>query len=184
MSGRSLLRHVLAGVVVMSLAASSAAGASAHAELTGSTPSPGAVLDTAPAEVVLTFDHELSDESTFTVEDGEGLEVGWGELDLDVIDRNVLRGAVEIAGPGSFTVSWSATDAVDGDITSGQFSFTVRGAGSAASPGAAASPGPNTAVDRGSRSRQSATLVGLLLVTAGGLVAVGVRARRHGDWPF
>lgn len=184
MSGRRLRGCWFAGIVLVGLGglvASSAIPVSAHAELTGSTPSPGAVLESAPREVVLTFDDELSDESTFSVEDGAGAEVGSGELDLDVIDRNVMRGGVEIGDPGEFRVVWSATDAIDGDTTTGEFTFRVSGEGPATSSTAGSTAGPNTALAGGSASMTGATLSGAILLAASGLAAVGlgVRARRR-----
>ena len=177
MSGRRLHRHGFAAIVFVGLAAWSTGLVAAHAQLTGSTPSPDAVLASPPAEVVLTFDDELSDESTFSVADSSGAEVGSGELDLDVIDRNVLRGGVEIGGPGEFTVVWSATDALDGDTTTGEFTFRVAGEVPGASPAAEATTGPNTAVGGGgSAPRAGSTLLGALLLVAGALAAVGLRS--------
>ena len=80
--------------------------ASAHVELVSSSPEAGANLDTAPTEVTVTFDDELDpDHSTFTVADADGNEVGSGEVDLTVADRNVMHGDGTISDPGVYTVS-------------------------------------------------------------------------------
>src|SRR5919106_828269 len=114
---------------VTSLAVSLAAlptAALGHAEFFASEPADGAVVDEPPAEVVITFDGELqSERSEFRVA-GPGGEVGVGAVDLEVAERNVLRGAVAITEPGIYTVKWTAV-ADDGHEEVGDFSFTVGG---------------------------------------------------------
>jgi methionine-rich copper-binding protein CopC len=98
---------------------------SAHAELTATDPAAGAALDDPPAEVVLTFDGELDpDGSGFTVTDADGSEVGSGGVDLQVAERNVLRGAVSIDDEGIYVVAWTAV-AGDGHPERGSFEFRV-----------------------------------------------------------
>lgn len=117
---------MLALIVAVSFALAGARPASAHAELVTSNPASGEVLDVAPEEVVLTFEAEVTSDSAFTVEDERGVQVGGGELDLDVVERNVLRGSVEIEEPGDYAVRWSVTDAGDGDTSTGELRFSVR----------------------------------------------------------
>jgi methionine-rich copper-binding protein CopC len=117
-SARSLL-------VVVTVAAMLAlpASVSAHVELVSSSPTAGANLDTAPTEVTVTFDDELDpDLSSFSVSDTNGDEVGNGEVDLTVADRNVLTGSVSIADPGVYTVAYTVAG-VDGHVLEGTFSF-------------------------------------------------------------
>ncbi|MGH2429155.1 MAG: copper resistance CopC family protein [Candidatus Limnocylindria bacterium] len=102
------------------------AGLLAHSALTGSTPEAGANLDDPPGEVIIAFAGELQpDGSGFTVTDADGADVGSGDLDLEVADRNELRGTVSITEPGVYTVSWSSV-AADGHRESGDFSFGFR----------------------------------------------------------
>ena len=119
--------------------------ASAHAELVSSDPADGAVLDAPPSEVVLTFEGEVTDESGFTVSDADGAEVGTGELDLDVAERNVLRGAVTITEPGTYTVDWTGV-AEDGHPETGSYTFTYEPVDDGESPDTAlplaSAPGP------------------------------------------
>ena len=123
MPRRLLLPRSLAALVVAVAVAALPAVALAHAELVSSDPEAGANLNTAPTEVTLTFDDELDpDGSGFTVTDHHGDEVGTGELDLDVADRNVVRGAVSISEPGVYTVEWAILG-LDGHEISGSFSF-------------------------------------------------------------
>jgi methionine-rich copper-binding protein CopC len=159
---------VLAALVA--LAAPSAVAA--HAELVSSTPASGDVLDAPPAEVVLVFDDELDPAASgFTVTDADGGGVGSGEVDLDVAERNELRGTVDIGGLGSHTVRWSVTGA-DGHGVEGTFDFEVRATDGddevdAQPDTAMAPPGePNLLV-----------IVGLVLVVVAA-VLVGIRLRR------
>ena len=99
--------------------------ASAHTELAESNPADGAVMTDAPSEVVLAFTTELSEESAFSVIGPDGETVGEGELDLDIADRNVLRGDVAVTEPGRYVVSYSAA-AADGHPAEGEVAFTYR----------------------------------------------------------
>ncbi|HET7645766.1 MAG TPA: copper resistance CopC family protein [Candidatus Limnocylindria bacterium] len=112
---------IASAVVLLTLPAVVAA----HAGLESSTPEAGANLDTAPTEVVLTFSGELDPTSAFVVTDADGTSAGAGELDLDVADRNVLSGAVDISQPGVYTVSWTAVS-IDGHREDGSFEFGFR----------------------------------------------------------
>lgn len=105
----------------------------AHADLESSTPEAGANLDTAPTEVVLTFSGELDPASTFVVTDAEGTTVGEGELDLDVAERNVVSGTVDISEPGVYTVAWTAVS-IDGHPEEGSFEFGFQSDAAAPPP--------------------------------------------------
>ncbi|HET7521182.1 MAG TPA: copper resistance CopC family protein [Candidatus Limnocylindria bacterium] len=119
---RTIARLACAAVVAGLLAAFPAMTL-AHVELIESSPEAGSNLDTAPTEVTITFDDELDPaDSSFTVTNVDGNEVGSGEVDLTVADRNVLRGDVEISDPGVYTVSYSVAG-VDGHEIDGTFSF-------------------------------------------------------------
>jgi methionine-rich copper-binding protein CopC len=93
-----------------------------HAELAESDPAPGSDVDDPPVEVVLTFDGELDPASGFVVTDATGAEVGNGTLDLEVAERNALRGPVEISEPGVYTVAWTAVS-TDGHPEEGSYRF-------------------------------------------------------------
>jgi len=99
--------------------------ATAHAELVSSQPADGSTLGEPPSEVILTFAGELSpDGSGFTLTDAGGAEIGHGEVDLSVADRNVLRGAVSIRRDGPYEVVWQAVS-IDGHAEEGTISFRV-----------------------------------------------------------
>lgn len=131
----------------------------AHAELVSTTPADGDELDAPPDEVVMVFDGELDPEASgFTVTDPSGAEVGAGEVDLEVADRNEMRGAVESAEPGEYTVTWTAV-AADGHESEGAFGFTVGGEPSTAGPN------PDTALPVPTPG--AAQLAGVLAIVAG-----------------
>lgn len=117
------LRPLLIAVVATLAVPGTALG---HAELVESSPESGAELDSPPAEVTITFDDELDPSSSgFVVTGSDGSEVGRGAVDLQVADRNELRGAVEIEEAGEYTVAWTAV-AGDGHLEEGSFGFAYR----------------------------------------------------------
>ena len=122
-------RPILALSACLGLLLMLAAPVAAHAELVTSSPADGAQLDAVPAEAVLTFSAELDPQgSGFTVSDPDGDEVGSGTVDLQVADRNVLRGSIAGTARGTYTISWTAV-AADGHEETGTLHFSVGGAG-------------------------------------------------------
>lgn len=132
-------RFVLGAIVALGLTLGLPVAALAHTELTQSTPADGAQLDEPPTEVVLTFEGEITEDSTFTVTAADGTEVGSGELDLDLADRNVLRGDVSISADGTYTVAYSIVGE-DGDPIEGEVTFTVGEESGTTTPNTAMSP--------------------------------------------
>ena len=146
--------------------------AAAHAVLGEAEPAPGEVLDTPPTEVVLVFDGELDPETSgFVVTDAEGIEVGEGGVDLEVAERDRLRGPVDAGTPGSYTVTWSVTSH-DGHAVEGTHQFSVRGesAGEDDEP-----ESPDTALPP--RTAPSSA-IGLALIVGAGALAWQRAARR------
>lgn len=130
----ALRRLPACAAIVLVLAILAPAPVAGHAELVSTTPGDGAELDRPPHEIVLVFDAEIDPEaSEFTVTDATGAEVGRGEVDLTVAERNVMRGAVRIDGPAQLTVAWSAA-AADGHAAEGTFGFSIVGADADANP--------------------------------------------------
>jgi methionine-rich copper-binding protein CopC len=127
MRGLTMLRsaRVLLGAAASLALLAAPAPVAAHVEVVSSTPTAGDNLEFAPTQVTITFDDELDpDLSAFTVTDADGNEVGSGEVDLTVADRNVLTGAVTIGHPGVYTVSYTVTG-LDGHQIEGSFGFGV-----------------------------------------------------------
>lgn len=160
-------RFVLSIAVAISLMLGLPALAAAHTDLINSSPADGAQLDEPPPEVVLTFEDEVSEDSSFTVTDADGNKVGSGGLDLDVADRNVLRGTLTITDDRTYTVTYTIVGE-DGDPIEGEVSFTVG----EVDPGTAP---PDTAV-AAPAAGLNASLLGLGLLLSP--VALALRTRR------
>ena len=161
-------RLVLSAAAALGLTIVLPMAAFAHTELTESSPADGARLDEPPTEVVLTFEDEIGEDSTFSVTDADGTEVGSGELDLDVADRNVLRGDVTISDDGTYTVAYSIVGE-DGDPIEGEVTFTVgETSGGTTAPNTALAPADGL----------SPTLFGVGLLLAAGVLALRARPER------
>ena len=167
---RTSARPVLIALVMAALLAIPAV-ASAHVELVSTSPEAGDNLDSAPTEVVVTFNEELDpDHSTFTVADASGNEVGSGEVDLTVADRNVMRGDVTVSDPGIYTVSYIVAG-VDGHEIEGTFSFGYNTDATIPEPtGGEHDEGPDTALPYGQPS--PLPVVGALLIGLAALLGV------------
>lgn len=127
----TLLRAwVIAAALLIGFAAT-ASPVFAHSVLLETSPDDGDQLPTAPSEVSLTFNEDITDLGTeVIVTSGEGEEVNDGEV---VIEGPVVTQAlVEDLPEGSYTVTWRAVSA-DGHPISGEFGFTAaEGSGSSA----------------------------------------------------
>jgi methionine-rich copper-binding protein CopC len=162
------IRSLLAAGAAAALLAALPAVATAHAELESSTPAAGANLDTAPTTVTLNFSEGLDpDGSSFTVKDADGHEVGSGEVDLSVADRNVMTGDVTISDPGVYTVAYEVV-AEDGHASGGTISFGYNA--TEAIPDPTSEESPDTALPR--PSLPILPTAGWLLVALAGLVGV------------
>ena len=140
------------------------APAAAHVELISSSPAAGVNLSTSPTEVTITFDDELDpDLSTFTVTGPGAVEVGSGEVDLTVADRNVMRGPVAITAPGVYTVTYEVAG-VDAHVVQGSFSFGYQA--TTAIPDPTSDEHPDTAMAPPHRDARLLLLAGILLIAA------------------
>ena len=117
---------LLAGLVAGAWLLASAPAATAHGALERTEPAAGAALARAPAEVRLTFSEAPERRlSAVKVIDSLGRPVGAGPA--MAVPGAPATLAVRLPGlrPGTYTVSWRVTSAVDGHLTSGAFSFGV-----------------------------------------------------------
>lgn len=159
-------RMALIGAALAMMSAGAPPPALAHAELSSTDPAAGAVLATAPDEVRLVFEAELTPDGTgVTVTDPRGASVGSGALDLAVADRNEVAASVAIADSGVYRVTWTAT-ALDLHEAAGSFTFSVA---------ARASDAPDTAMPV-----RGPDLPGLGTVLV--LIAGAIGLRRAGRW--
>ena len=148
-----------------------------HVEIVSSSPAVGENLDTAPSEVTVTFGDELDpDLSSFSVTDADGTEVGSGEVDLTVADRNVLTGSVTITDPGIYTVDYSVAG-IDGHPIEGTFSFGYNAEEQIPPPtGGEEEENPNTALPR--PPLPLVPILGAALFVLGGVLGAGRLAAR------
>lgn len=100
--------------------------AMAHAKLTASNPAPGAVLDTAPSEISLTFNEKVEQAfSTVTLTYTDGKVVDTAKAKVDAANPAIVRLRTKGLSPGTYTVKW-AVAGHDGHRRTGTFSFSVK----------------------------------------------------------
>ncbi|WP_097981868.1 copper resistance CopC/CopD family protein [Streptomyces sp. f150] len=114
--------------LVFGLLLAGAGPASAHAALTGSDPADGAVVDTAPKEVTLSFSEAIAvGDDSIRVLDPSGKRA-----DTDTEPKNLSEGSTVRYGvalhsglpDGTYTVAWQAISA-DSHPISGAFTFSI-----------------------------------------------------------
>ena len=126
--------------------AGAGAKAEAHALLASSVPAAGALVDTPPPSVTLTFT-ETPDPALSVVHviDSRGAPVERGKAHPVPGQRQTLALDMSKLGTGVYTVTWRTTSSVDGHTTGGSFSFGVGVAPSkvATTAGAPRTPRPS-----------------------------------------
>ncbi len=135
MPRKQIATYGLGGQVAMLVAVGvltvSAPAAGAEPGLTAAAPAAGAVLDTAPAEVGLTFADDVQPElSHVTVLNAAGINIVEGEYQLPEPQR--ISMPVRIVAPGDYTVAYHVTFP-DGTQVTGAHRFSV-GTGVAPAP--------------------------------------------------
>jgi copper transport protein len=155
---------LVALALVLAVVLAGASPASAHAELVSTDPEEGAVLETAPATVTLTFNEPVrltSQEVAVYDAEGDPVDASAGASGMEV--RVDLAGAADLAD-GTYVVSWNVLSS-DGHPISGALTFSV-GAPSAT---VSAPPEPETSSEVVERVRDVVTVVALvgLLLAAG-----------------
>jgi methionine-rich copper-binding protein CopC len=134
----TLTSRLLASLAAVSLLLLLAGPVAAHAEFVSSDPSDGAVLDTPPTSVTLTFSEGLdASKSKFQLLAPDGSLVGTGTAAADG-DETMSLGGLDLA-PGAYLIKWTSVS-LDTDILRGELQFTVAAASSTpATPAPAAS---------------------------------------------
>jgi len=164
----------------------------AHSAYARSEPGAGAVVATAPTQVVIWFAQDMfrrAGENGITVLGPDGAAVQVGDAAINDDDRRVLT--VPLAGglaPGVYTVNWHTLSAEDGDPAEGSFTFTFDPAAAVTStpmqaeatptdlPGATATV---AAVPSATPAPPGFQICGVTLAPAVGLVALGLGTRRR-----
>ncbi|MFI1223965.1 MULTISPECIES: copper resistance CopC/CopD family protein [unclassified Streptomyces] len=114
--------------LVFGLLLAGAGPASAHAALTGSDPQDGAVVDTAPKEVSLSFSEAIAvGDDSIRVLDPSGKRADTGAEPRDLSEGGTVRYGVSLhtgLPDGTYTVAWQAVSA-DSHPISGAFTFSI-----------------------------------------------------------
>ncbi|MFT5194207.1 MAG: copper transport protein [Cellvibrionaceae bacterium] len=96
----------------------------AHAELVDSYPAPGEVLDSAPEQIILTFNEPVAPGSTFVIYDRDFAAIP-ATIQTDANHPDVVSAhQIEIAESGIYTIQWIAIGG-DGHSIDGTFAFAV-----------------------------------------------------------
>ncbi|MFD4125856.1 copper resistance CopC/CopD family protein [Streptomyces globisporus] len=134
--GPSPIRRPLAAAVLLAtlvglvfgLLLAGAGPASAHAALTGSDPADGAVVDTAPKEVTLSFSEAIAvGDDSIRVLDPSGKRADTEAEPKDLSEGSTVRYGVALHSglpDGTYTVAWQAISA-DSHPISGAFTFSI-----------------------------------------------------------
>jgi hypothetical protein len=113
------LLSVLAVVLSLSFSA-----AQAHTHLESSMPADGAVLTSAPKEVMLHFSEATRLTALTIQKDGDKDAKSIATLPKDPTAAATVP--LDVLGPGKYTVSWRALGD-DSHVMNGKLSFTVKG---------------------------------------------------------
>ncbi|WP_416900855.1 copper resistance CopC/CopD family protein [Micromonospora echinospora] len=162
-------------VVLVALLLVPAGPASAHAVLVSSSPASSAVVQSAPAEVVLTFSEsvrQVTDKIRVIAPDGSRADRGG-----PVFDGGVVTVPVDPeGGRGTYLVSYRVISA-DSHPVSGAFTYSV-GAPSTVPVDSGADSGADPAVSLATRVAKYLTYVGLLLLVGPVLIFTAFWPRR------
>jgi copper resistance protein C len=143
---RTRVRAILPVAAALLFALASVGPVVGHAEVKDSNPDDGAVLDTPPTAISVSFTEGLIAAKSSIVLEGPGGELGSAAPAADGDDRMRLGGLQLV--PGSYTVRWTAaTD--DGHIERGTLGFAISEPATSSSPAtptpvASASGAPST----------------------------------------
>ncbi|MCC2314110.1 copper resistance CopC family protein [Cellulomonas xiejunii] len=124
--------------LVLLVAVLAAPPAAAHNSLRATDPADGATVETAPAQVTLTFDQpalELGSQVVVTGPDGAVVSDG----PVQLLDVSVVQPLVTTLPAGAYTVDWRVTSA-DGHPLTGSLTFTATAAVGVAEPAAPTEP--------------------------------------------
>ncbi|KHK96964.1 hypothetical protein LK09_14020 [Microbacterium mangrovi] len=186
MQPRGLRRRIAAAAASLLLAAAGVAlttgPASAHDQLISTNPADGSTLATLPAQVTLTFGELVLNTNGGTqvkVTDSTGKTINAGPT---VVKDNVVSQGVAGGASGTVTVLWRVVSE-DGHPVSGQFSFTVQGAGATIAPVPTGTPSPTPAPAPASTSSPVLWVIGgiVLVVVVVIVIAVLVTRRRPAE---
>lgn len=135
------MRITVTGVLTLLVVGLLAQPAAGHAQLIGSGPAAGAALDTAPLQIVLTFNENIETEfAQIQVTTGDGTRVDVGTA---TVEGPVARIGLQPLSGGAYNVAFRVISA-DGHPIEAGYAFDVTAA-TPPSPVAPASPDPTPA---------------------------------------
>jgi methionine-rich copper-binding protein CopC len=167
---RSAVVRLSAGLAALLLVLAPAAPAAAHAALISSSPADGAVVETLPDTVELTFSEAVATPAYVVVTDPHGRTASVGEP--QVADASVSQPTGQSDDEGEYTVEYRIVSA-DGHAVSGSVRFTVGYGGEPSTVGAR----PRVGGFWGEHWRRVA-LAGAGLLAGAAVLRSGLRARR------
>lgn len=174
-----LARAVAALAVLVALVLAPASPASAHAQLSSTDPTDGAVLDTAPSQITLRFTEGITvrpDGVRVLDRDADRVDGGIAEAQGDV----VVAPIEQPLPPGGYVVAWRVVSA-DGHPVHGAFTFSV-GTRTAVSDDVVARAFAGSADSRDERLGAVLRAVAYVAILASaGAVWVGAALRREHD---
>lgn len=153
-------------------------------ELTSAEPSVNSTITTAPSAVTLTLSSEVTETgSTLSVRAPSGMSVDDGSILID--GANVLVGLKQLSESGKYTVTYQFMN-LDGEMLSGNYSFTYDVPAEVSTPIASSSPSasidvnqesPATATGKSSRATDF-FMIGLLVTSFVVLIFIGKSLRK------
>jgi methionine-rich copper-binding protein CopC len=175
-------RRIVAAAASLLLAAAGvvavAGPASAHDQLISTNPADGSTLAKLPSQVTLTFGELVLNTDGGTqvkVTDAAGKTISSGPT---VVRDNVVSQAVAGTATGTVTVLWRVVSE-DGHPVSGEFSFTVQGAGTTLSPVTTSSPSPTAAPAPASSATPVLWVIGGIVLVVVVVIVIAVLATRR-----
>lgn len=122
---RRRLAALVAGLVAALVVLLTGTPAWAHAELVGSTPADGEVIDGPPGAVVLRFSEQVETAlGGIRVFDAQGEPLDVGETERTPGEPNAIEVRLPATGRGTYLVAWRVTSA-DGHPIQGSYLFSV-----------------------------------------------------------
>ena len=120
--------RVLAFIAILDLTLIAGVGTvQAHAQYVTSNPEANGILHDPATRVTVTLSEAVqSGTASIRVTDSNGTRVDVGPVNLSASDPETFSIGLRAIGPGVYTVTWTATSAVDGHFTAGSFAFAVQ----------------------------------------------------------
>jgi len=118
---------VLAGIVLIGLAASLAHAARAHGDYIASDPPANGILAQPPTSIAVTFSEAVQQGTpSIRVTNSSGQQMQSGPAAVSTSDPRAITATLDRISPGIYTVTWGVVSAVDGHFSAGSFSFALQ----------------------------------------------------------